>query len=78
MTSINKPIPNPLSSRQQTVLSMISRGSSYKVVARELKISINTVKMHINEIKRKLDASTVYNAVSIAVQHNYIPLDLED
>jgi two-component system, NarL family, nitrate/nitrite response regulator NarL len=47
-----------LSGREREILERVARGSSNKVIARELDIAESTVKIHVQHILRKLDLST--------------------
>lgn len=58
-----------LSPRQVEILRSISRGSSNKVIARELDIAETTVKIHVQQILRKLDVSTRVQAALYARDH---------
>lgn len=49
-----KPPPEELTSREQEVLDKLKRGLSYRAIADDLYISIDTVKFHIKNIYRKL------------------------
>lgn len=52
-----KPIQrtNPLSRREEMVLSLVAKGHSSKKIANELNISVRTVETHRQNIKHKLD-----------------------
>jgi DNA-binding CsgD family transcriptional regulator len=52
-----------LTAREREILVVISRGSSNKRIARDLKISPETVKSHLKRIFMKLGASTRTEAV---------------
>jgi len=56
-----------LTLREREVLCLVARGESNKVVARELGISVGTVKAHVKAILAKLGASTRTQATRIAV-----------
>ena len=51
-------LPEPLSERELEVLRLIASGKSNRRIATELYVSVGTVKTHINNIYRKLDAHT--------------------
>lgn len=61
-----------LSSREQEVLVMISKGLTNKEIARVLSISQFTVRNHVNHILEKLGASDRTEAVSIALRQGVI------
>ncbi len=47
-----------LSSREMDILTLIARGASNKVIARDLDIAETTVKIHVQHILRKLNLSS--------------------
>src|SRR5262249_13062789 len=53
-----------LTARQGTVLELLSRGNSNKVIARRLAMSEGTVKFHVRQIMRKFG---VTNRTQVAV-----------
>lgn len=59
-TAIRKPAPrqqadlNNLTNREYEILSLIAKGMSNKVIARELDISDGTVKVHVKHLLKKL------------------------
>jgi len=56
-----------LSAREREILTLISRGASNKVIARDLDIAETTVKIHVQHILRKLNLSSrVQAAVFLA------------
>ncbi len=55
-----------LSARELEVLQLVARGYSNRAIARELFVSLGTVKKHINNIFGKLDATNRTEAVSRA------------
>lgn len=55
--------------REEEVLAALQEGRSNKVIAHELGLSENTVKVHIHRILRKLRASNRTEAVLISQQH---------
>ena len=60
-----------LSDREKEVLSHLVKGLSYKMIAAELNISIDTVRAHIKKIYEKLQVHTMTEAVVKAI-HNRI------
>jgi LuxR family maltose regulon positive regulatory protein len=58
--------PEPLSERELEVLQLIAVGKSNRRIATELFISVGTVKTHINNVYRKLDAHSRTQAVARA------------
>jgi LuxR family maltose regulon positive regulatory protein len=56
----------PLSDRELTALRYLASRLSYREIASELYISVNTLKSHVKAIYRKLGASTRAEAVQTA------------
>lgn len=63
-----QPVSDRLSDRQQQILSLIADGNSYAEVGRLLFISTETVRTHVKQILRRLDARDRAHAVSLAYQ----------
>lgn len=63
-----------LTPRERDVLTMISRGFSYREVAELLSISAQTVPVHARNIYRKLEATSKTEAVFVAHQRGLISL----
>lgn len=61
-----------LTYQEMRVLRHISRGLVNKEIARELKVSVNTVKNHIASIFRKLNVNTRTEALVKAVQRGFV------
>lgn len=57
-----------LTAREKELLSSLSNGNSYKLIAAELGISIDTVRSHIRHIYEKLQVHSQTEAVSKAIQ----------
>jgi len=57
-----------LSDREIEVLKLFSEGSTNRVIAAQLFLSVNTIRNYVNAILRKLDAHTKLQAVFIANQ----------
>jgi DNA-binding NarL/FixJ family response regulator len=64
----------PLTPRELDVLRAMANGASNKAIARELAISVHTVKFHVAAILAKLDADTRTEAVAKAAQRGLIML----
>ncbi|HZR41395.1 MAG TPA: LuxR C-terminal-related transcriptional regulator [Ktedonobacteraceae bacterium] len=70
----NEPAPlssalvEPLSAQEQRVLRLLAAGRSNPEIARELVVSINTVKAHVQSIYRKLNVNNRVAASEIARQ----------
>ena len=69
-----EPLFVPLSAREVEILDQIARGYSNKGIARELRISDQTVKNHITSVLRKLAVNDRTQAVIYALRHNWIRL----
>ena len=51
-------LQDPLSARETEVLSLMARGMSNKLIARELELSPHTVKRHVAHVLDKLDLAS--------------------
>jgi DNA-binding NarL/FixJ family response regulator len=67
-----EPFFAPLSPREMEILDSIAQGNSNKEIARNLKISDQTVKNHITSILRKLNVNDRTEAVVYALKHGWI------
>lgn len=63
-----RPLPDPLTDRELTVLQRLATTMTTQEIARELCVSINTVKTHIAAIYRKLPAAGRRDAIARARQ----------
>ncbi|MFP2997500.1 response regulator transcription factor [Spongiivirga sp. MCCC 1A20706] len=61
-----------LTERETQVLTMLSKGSSYKSIAMDLDISPNTIKYHIKNIYDKLQVHTKEDAIKAASKRKLI------
>jgi LuxR family transcriptional regulator, maltose regulon positive regulatory protein len=59
-------LPEVLSERELEVLQLIAAGKSNRRIASELFVSVGTVKTHLNNLYRKLDAHSRTEAVARA------------
>jgi LuxR family maltose regulon positive regulatory protein len=64
---------DPLSPRELEVLRLIASGASNRDVARELVVSLGTVKKHLNNIFAKLGAHSRTQAVARAREADLLP-----
>jgi DNA-binding NarL/FixJ family response regulator len=64
----------PLSVREIEVLKLVAKGTSNKLIAADLQISEETVKVHMKHIMEKLGARDRTHAVTIAVKRGFIDL----
>lgn len=66
------PVPDwqdlPLTPRQKHVLHLLTQGLSNKLIARELGVSLDTVKDHVAAVLRALGVSSRTQAVVVATQ----------
>lgn len=60
-----------LSDREAEVLQLLVNGHSYKMIASDLFISIDTVRSHIKKIYEKLHVNSKSEAVAKALKNNY-------
>lgn len=61
-----------LSKRETEILQFLVNGYSYKMIAAELKVSLDTVRFHIKKIYDKLHVHSATEAVSKAIKNNLI------
>lgn len=74
---IDRMLKSPLSDRETEVLSCIASGLKCGDIARKLRISKNTVRNHVAEIRLKMGVNST-RAVVIALQHGWIKFPEED
>ncbi len=58
-----------LSAREREILVVIARGASNKEIAREFELAESTVKIHVQNILRKLNLTSRVQAAVYAVEH---------
>jgi DNA-binding NarL/FixJ family response regulator len=63
-----------LTPRENEVLSLLARGASNKVIARELNISVHTAKFHVASVLAKLGARNRSDAVALGIRRGLILL----
>ena len=66
-------IVEPLTSRELEVLEMLAAGRSNQAIARELVVTLDTVKKHVSHVLGKLGAASRTEAVARARQLDLIP-----
>lgn len=59
-------------SRQIQILDLVSRGMSYRQMARELALSENTIKVHLHLLYKRLNVSGRTQAINYARIHEWI------
>ena len=62
------PLVEPLTNRERDVLGLLGRRLSNKEIARELSLSSETVKTHVQNIFRKLGVGKRSDAIAKAVE----------
>ncbi|MGZ8228905.1 MAG: response regulator [Burkholderiales bacterium] len=62
-----------LSAREREILVLLARGASNKEIARELALADSTVKIHVQNILRKLNLSSRVQAAVYAVESGIAP-----
>ncbi|MEO7048184.1 MAG: response regulator transcription factor [Ferruginibacter sp.] len=74
MQQLPKPIADNynLTSREKEILSILSKGNSYKLIAADLAISIDTVRTHIKNIYEKLQVHSQTEAVYKATNERLV------
>lgn len=63
------PDKNLLSAREREILAALARGASNKELAREFELAESTVKIHVQNILRKLKLTSRVQAAVYAVEH---------
>jgi DNA-binding CsgD family transcriptional regulator len=71
---IVKPDDIALTQRELDVLALMAEGGSNKMIARQLNISVHTVKFHVGSLLDKLDATGRTDAVAHAARRGVIEL----
>ncbi len=70
---VSKPVTLPkldrLTPREKEILTCLARGESNKAIARTLNVAESTVKIHVQNILKKLNLSSRVQAAVIAVGH---------
>ncbi|HZJ04925.1 MAG TPA: response regulator transcription factor, partial [Nocardioidaceae bacterium] len=61
-----------LTERELEVLNLLANGTTNKVIAAELFLSVNTIRNHVQSILTKLDAHSKLEAVATAVRQGVI------
>ena len=61
-----------LTPREKEILQSLSRGNSFKLIASEMEISLDTVRTHIKRIYDKLHVSSQIEAVSKALNEKLV------
>jgi DNA-binding NarL/FixJ family response regulator len=61
-----------LTNKEQEVLTLLSEGNSYKMVADKMAVTYFTVNAHVKKIYQKLQVHSVSEAVSLAFKNNMV------
>jgi DNA-binding NarL/FixJ family response regulator len=61
-----------LTNREKEILQLLSQGNSFKMIAADLFISIDTVRTHIKHIYDKLHVRSQIEAVSKAINEKLV------
>jgi DNA-binding NarL/FixJ family response regulator len=74
IASMQKPTANPynLTTREKEILTSLAKGNSYKLMASDFAISIDTVRAHIKKIYEKLHVHSQTEAVSKALKERLV------
>ncbi len=64
-----------LTLREKEILDMLVKGNSYKMIAANCLVTLDTVKKHLHNIYQKLQVSCGTEAVAKALQHRIVKLD---
>ncbi|MBW7973767.1 helix-turn-helix transcriptional regulator [Bradyrhizobium sp. BR 10289] len=70
----SRPADIALTQRELDVLALMAEGASNKMIARQLGISVHTVKFHVGSLLDKLDATGRTDAVAHAARRGVIEL----
>ena len=65
-----------LTRKEIAVLTSLAKGKSYKMVAEDCDITINTVREHIRNIYHKMNVHTTTEAVLLAIKNELIQLSV--
>ncbi|PTN40208.1 DNA-binding response regulator, partial [Achromobacter xylosoxidans] len=58
-----------LTARETQIVQWLARGASNKVIARELDVSESTVKIHVQNVLKKLNLTSRVQVAVYAVEH---------
>jgi two-component system nitrate/nitrite response regulator NarL len=71
-TAAGVPEKDRLSAREREILALVARGASNKEIARETSLAESTVKIHVQNILRKLNLSSRVQAAVYAVESGIV------
>jgi len=75
IASMQKPThanPYQLTAREKEILSSLSKGNSYKMMAAEFSVTVDTVRAHIKKVYEKLQVHSQTEAVSKALNERLV------
>jgi len=75
IASMQKPThanPYQLTAREKEILSSLSKGNSYKMMAAEFSVTVDTVRAHIKKVYEKLQVHSQTEAVSKALNEKLV------
>jgi DNA-binding NarL/FixJ family response regulator len=61
-----------LTKREVDILNLLVKGKSYKMIAGELALSVETIRSHIKNIYRKLQVHSASGAVAVALNEKLV------
>jgi putative nucleotidyltransferase with HDIG domain len=64
--------PSPLTGRELAVLRQLAKGSVYKKIAHDLKLTVSTIRTHLHNIYGKLGVADRAQAVLIATRNGWL------
>ena len=66
------PAPTQLTAQEQSILRYLVDGFSYKMIAAELDITLDTVRFHIKNLYQKLHVNSATEAVALALRRGLV------
>ena len=64
-----------LSPREMEIVKLVSKGITNQMIARELSISENTVKVHLRYVFAKLNVESRTEATLFAISHGWVEVE---